>query len=139
MKYSVNLPFPPSTNRLWRTSYNRVHISTEYARWKRTADGMFYEQFSNKRPQRIEFLFTIHIVLGRQFRGGSNGRAGYTDGDNRTKAVLDWCQRAGLVKDDKFCEAWPGEWGEAPTGCRITLEALDYPWLKTGTVAPEPP
>lgn len=123
IKYSLDLPFPVSTNRMYRSNRSRVHTSAEYAAWKRTADGVFYTQIRNVRPQLLG-RFRISIVLGQQYRGGKGGRGGAarSDGDNRIKCVLDWCQRSGLIKNDNLCDGGTWDWGEAPSGCRITLE-----------------
>jgi Holliday junction resolvase RusA-like endonuclease len=114
---TIDLPFPPSTNKLWRyakvgASF-RVHNSPAYEAWIKNCDAYFYTQFS-KQPQALE-NFTVRIVLDSRLRGRS-------DGDNRIKAVLDYCQRCGLIANDRGCDAGSWEWGEAEIGCRVTLE-----------------
>jgi Holliday junction resolvase RusA-like endonuclease len=47
------------------------------------------------------------------------------DVDNRTKAVLDFATRIGLIKDDSYCEKVTSMWVPAevapPNGCRLTI------------------
>lgn len=47
------------------------------------------------------------------------------DVDNRTKAVLDFAVRVGLIKDDSHCEKVTSMWvkadGAPQYGCRLTL------------------
>lgn len=71
-----------------------------------------------------------------------------TDIDNRSKGVLDYCTRLGIIEDDSFCKMIPLMWvneqhldGHA---CRITIWPLDLPpeWLasfkKEGLELPRP-
>lgn len=57
------------------------------------------------------------------------------DLDNRTKAVLDYCVRLGVVEDDSLCKMIPLMWtNKAHLGgnvCRISFWSLDEPpvWL----------
>jgi Holliday junction resolvase RusA-like endonuclease len=101
---TVSLPFPISQNRIWRRSGNRIHISKEYADWKAQADGMFLQQRKDCGDP-IDGHFTYHFVFAEQERKGRR------DGDNLQKCVLDWCQRAGLIKDDKYCDGGSWSWG----------------------------
>jgi Holliday junction resolvase RusA-like endonuclease len=115
VKLELNLPFPISANRLWRSNRNRVHISPEYHKWKIAADGLFYLYLSGKtRPQMIG-KFTVSIILGDHER-----RRG--DGDNRIKCVLDWLQSRSLIRNDSMCDGGAWSWGEAPEGCRVIID-----------------
>jgi crossover junction endodeoxyribonuclease RusA len=114
MRIEIDLPFPPSTNRLWRISGRRLVNSVQYELWKSAANAEFYVQFAKKRPQRLG-KFTVSIILDQSKRGRS-------DGDNRLKALLDFLQRAGLVANDSGCDRGEWSWGTAPAGCRIVLE-----------------
>jgi Holliday junction resolvase RusA-like endonuclease len=114
----IDLPFPPSGNRIWRVrkaGKNLVSISPEYANWRRQADLLTISMGSCKRVKRIAGPFEAGIVLQRR-RG---------DLDNRIKGVLDWAQSRLLIADDKFCEKLTVEWGDAPHGCRLTMHALN--------------
>lgn len=110
----IDLPMPPSVNRIWRANRagpKAVSISPEYAAWKRHADGMALSMAQFRGLKTIVGPFEAKIVLRRQ-RG---------DLDNRSKGVLDWLQSRGVIADDKYCERLVLEWGDAPTGCRVTV------------------
>lgn len=110
---SLTLPFPISQNRIWRRSGNRIHISKEYAEWKAEADAAFLQQ-RKKCGEPIDGHFSYHFVFDESER--KNRR----DGDNLQKCVLDWCQRAGLIQDDKFADSGSWSWGPV-TGVFVRL------------------
>lgn len=114
---TVDLPLPISVNRIWRANKagkKRVSISPEYANWKRHADMLVMSMGALRGVRRIHGKFEARIVIQR-----TPG-----DLDNRIKGVLDWAQSRELIDDDKFCERITAEWGEAPTGCRLTLREV---------------
>lgn len=115
MRYEIDLPFPPSVNRIWRVGVRKLYSSPAYEAWKIESDVAFWQQFggSKKRPQSLG-NFTISIVL-------DENRRGISDSDNRIKPVLDFCQRAGFVINDRGCDGGSWAWGTAPAGCRVTL------------------
>ena len=52
----------------------------------------------------------------------------WRDIDNLSKAVLDWCERVGMIANDKDCSkkiTWWGTEEEAPTGCRIVITPME--------------
>lgn len=112
----IDLPMPPSVNRIWRANKagpKAVSISPEYKKWKAHADSLALSMAQFRGLKTIVGPFEAKIVLQRQ-RG---------DLDNRSKGVLDWLQSRGVIADDKFCERLTLEWGEAPHGCRVTVSA----------------
>jgi Holliday junction resolvase RusA-like endonuclease len=114
----LDLPFPISTNALWRSDRGRVHTSNEYHRWIGQADGALMEQKPPGRPVMLG-KFWFAIVLQANIRARR-------DGDNHLKCCLDWCQRVGLVHNDRDCDGGSWRWGDAPAGCRITLTGERY-------------
>jgi Holliday junction resolvase RusA-like endonuclease len=113
----LDLPFPPSTNRIWRGNGKNVYRAPKYIAWQQQADMsvMAKRQFPRRK---ISGPFSIHIALNDSNRG---------DGDNRIKAILDWCQSRDVVRNDSDCRR--GEWiwvapDQAPAGCRVTLRSL---------------
>lgn len=110
----IDLPTPISVNRIWRhnrAGKGRVSISPEYASWKRSADALAMSTGQFRGLKTIVGPFEAHIVVKR-VRG---------DLDNRAKGVLDWLQSRSVIVDDKYCERLTMEWGDAPTGCRVTV------------------
>lgn len=118
----MELPFPPSANRLWRAhnSFNgkpKFYRDGRYVSWLQECDCLC---MANKwRKQAIRGHFKAEIVLSEA------KRLGHIDGDNRIKGLLDWCQRAGLIDDDALADGVAFDWGLAPTGCRLTLIAIE--------------
>lgn len=113
----LDLPMPPSVNRIWRANKagpGRVSISPEYKAWKAHADKLVMQLAQFRGLKTIVGPFEAKIVLQRQ-RG---------DLDNRAKGVLDFLQSRSVVVDDKFCERLTLEWGVAPHGCRVTVRPM---------------
>ena len=48
------------------------------------------------------------------------------DMDNTIKALIDYARRIELVRDDspRYLRRLVVEWGEVPTGCRVTLTPI---------------
>lgn len=121
----IDLPFPPSVNRIWRgqTTGNggkRVRLSTEYKNWKKNADLVAIANGSWRQRKHVSGNFEAHIGLDNEA-----GRWG--DLDNRVKAVLDWAQSRLIIDDDKHCRRLTVEWvlhACAPDGCRLTLRSM---------------
>ncbi len=130
MQIVLDLPFPPSTNRLWRVGVRKMYDSIQYTTWRADAAVMFYQQFAKKRPQPLD-RFWIYMIID------ISRRSSVMDNDNRIKAPLDFCQTAGIVTNDSKSEGVLCEWGHAPSGCRVTL--TDYcPWKVVLTGEPPP-
>src|SRR5579872_1988539 len=114
----LDLPMPPSINRLWRMGRGRMFRSDAYVRWAEQADMtvMAARQYPKRK---IGKHFTIDVKLS------ANSKA---DGDNvAAKAILDWLQSRDVISNDKFCCRGSWEWvspDEAPAGCRVTLRSL---------------
>jgi crossover junction endodeoxyribonuclease RusA len=112
---TLDLPFPPSTNRLWRHCRGRVVLNPEYRAWiKKTDDFLIYQKV---KPAKVKVSgpFVAEIVLdeNERKRGG--------DCDNRVKAVLDYAQRVEIINNDRLAKKVSVEWGCAPHGCRLTI------------------
>lgn len=117
-EFVIDLPFPPSVNRLWRSSNkdgrSQVYLSPSYVKWKKAADAM------PRPPGFVCGRFEAEIAVCPT-KGNPRG-----DLDNRIKAVLDWSQRVGIIEDDKHCQRLIVEWVDAvraPAGCRLVLRA----------------
>ena len=119
----VDLPFPPSTNRIWRHDGNHrnrmIHLSPEYRKWKDKADVAVVANGCWRKRVVMPGRFSVLILLSRARQRG--------DLDNRIKALLDWAQRVELILDDKFCEEITARWAptaECPHGCRMIFRSV---------------
>lgn len=117
----IDLPYPPSVNRLWRSTAaekNRVYLSPAYVKWKDAADVLLLGA-KGWRAQKITGAFHIEIALCPTAQGHPRG-----DLDNRIKAVLDYLQRVEIIHNDKHCQRLLAEWVDragAPNGCRVKV------------------
>ncbi len=115
MEHTVEfwLPFPPSTNRLWRSVRGRVVLSPEYKNWKRAAsDQIQIVQHLGKSP--VLGMHQLELRLSDVFRNKG-------DADNRLKAVLDVISACQLIVDDKFCARASVEWASINHDCLVKL------------------
>jgi len=118
--FVVDLPFPPSVNRIWRLRKggNKIMRSKDYLDWLERADKHCIAQRTLAGITPIAGPFAAIIQLARN--------AGRGDLDNRAKCVLDWAQSRALIVDDKHCQLLIIEWTDrefAPDGCRLSLRA----------------
>ena len=93
--------------------------SEKYLLWINLADQLFLTQ---KRTLKNQILLGNFNCLLELVRPDNRRR----DGDNYFKAPLDFAVRAGLIKDDSYCQrgtfAWvSGDASVIPHGCRLTL------------------
>lgn len=115
-KLTLHLPFPISTNALWRSNRGRVHPSAAYVAWKAQA-GLEWMAQKKGQPKGISGAYKSILILNRDKRGRK-------DLDNYEKCVWDFCQAHGLVQNDNLCEAKYTRWGsskEAPLGVKLVL------------------
>ena len=118
---TVDLPFPPSTNGIWRKSVRGVHLSKDYKDWINRADMHLIATRTYPKGKTIIGPCEVHILLNIE-----SARRG-SDADNRIKAVLDYAQRIKLVDNDSLIMRGTWEWARpsaAPAGCRLTLREL---------------
>ena len=110
----LDLPYPTSTNRIWRSGHSRVHKSVEYKTWRRAAENLFLAQ--KRGCVAVKGHFRADIILS------SAKRRSNADCDNRSKAVLDFLEAMNLIENDCLCDRVSIEWGapeQAPEGCRV--------------------
>jgi Holliday junction resolvase RusA-like endonuclease len=110
----LDLPPPISVNRIWRKAKVGVIKSDAYKTWTKRADDMLVSLGQLRGVKPIVGKFTALIVVKRS----------RLDLDNNSKAVLDFLQSRCFIVDDKFCEELTLRWGDAPTGCRVTVRAM---------------
>lgn len=109
-----DIPYPPSTNTIWRRGRNSTYLNPAYRKWKAKADEMLSGQRNGKGWRTITGPFEVKILLPltKRFK---------TDLDNRVKGVLDWAKQAGLISDDKFQNKVVLEWADITAGAHVTL------------------
>lgn len=115
----LHLPFPPSLNLANKVGINRhsrkpfVYSSQEKSKFFRDADALFLMQKRNLRS--VDGPFNYHLILNETMRHGN------ADGDNRAKYVLDFAQRVGLIKNDKYAEGGSWSWGSCEYGAMLSI------------------
>lgn len=120
--FVLDLPYPPSVNRIWRSSPRaagkQVYLAPAYKSWKDEANA----RLMTKRGwmmRRIVGPFSADLALCPP-KGHPRG-----DLDNRIKAVLDFLQQTTVISNDKHCQMICAYWVPGPEGCRVTVK----PWL----------
>jgi crossover junction endodeoxyribonuclease RusA len=115
----IDLPFPPSTNEIWRRAGKRIILSATYRRWKTQADMAVIANGCWRRRVWMPGAFTADIIFNSKLRRKN------MDLDNRIKAVLDWAQRVELITNDCLCEEVRARWMLIDRDCRLTLQNME--------------
>lgn len=103
---TLELPYPPSVNAIWRFSGKSAYVSKQYAAWKKHADAAFLEQKSQKTVGTpIKGAFEVTMTFSERQRRWN------TDLDNRIKTTMDALQRFGLIENDSKCQKLTAAWG----------------------------
>lgn len=105
------LPLPPSANVLWRKVGKKMVISEAYKAWKLSAGWEAKAQLVGILPIMGAFAVTIELPPGR------------VDLDNYVKPLLDLCQSAGAIANDKH-NAEMHVYRMERDGVLVTLAAL---------------
>lgn len=119
--YVLDLPPPPSVNRIWRNnaagSASAVSRAPAYKAWiKEAGMAVLVDGFLRGRKT-IHGPFTAMIEIQRDMVKG--------DLDNRTKALFDFAQSHLFISNDKNLEAYTVRWSDNPgRGCRLTLREI---------------
>lgn len=127
----LDLPFPPSANRLTRHGVQRGKLvsysDAAYTSWRNEANGMFLRQRKSAGTP-VDGAFTYHLVLDEKRWPKAS------DGDNRQKAVLDFLQAVGLIEDDKYAAGGGWSWGPVD-GARVTVHPVNHARIKVKSTA----
>jgi Holliday junction resolvase RusA-like endonuclease len=110
----LDLPLPPSTNRIWRSGGGRTYRSPEYTAWWEDADRAVIAAKSYPK-RKINGPFEVHISL----KAGTRG-----DLDNRIKPLLDWAQSREIIDNDKDCQRLVAERKKEEAECIFVLRRL---------------
>jgi hypothetical protein len=139
MTVVLELPFPPSINRLWRGGGKRVYRSAEYTDWLEESQWIV----AAGRHKPILGNYEAYVLLHAPDRRRR-------DLDNFAfKAVFDLLVKTGLVQDDSHAKLIAATWVEEGPGVTVVLqkarENLDdllrrtFGALQSGQNAPERP
>lgn len=115
---ALDLPPPLSVNRLRKIDW-ASEVRNEP--WKRGADSyVFMAKRDPVKPLKLARIPRFEALL--VFDESQTG----IDLDNGVKGILDYLCFIGLIEDDgpKHMRRLVVEWGEAPTGCRVTIRPL---------------
>lgn len=128
MNVRIDLPFPPSQNRIWvggrgrnKAGPWRIYRSKQYLTWMKVADGEWLAQKPKGAFKTIEGPFKAQLKLSRPDKRRR-------DSDNYHKVVMDWAQRVGIIKDD--CNSLETRVGwvtdeEAPMGAVLIITPVN--------------
>jgi crossover junction endodeoxyribonuclease RusA len=107
------LPFPPSVNRLWRTTKTGgVHRSTEYSGWRKHAE---WASVTQVKGQKITGKYTLEITAVKPDKRRR-------DLGNLEKAVSDLLQKVKLIEDDYLCQDIRLRWAKSGPECLIIIK-----------------
>jgi Holliday junction resolvase RusA-like endonuclease len=107
------LPFPPSTNALWKKGRTGMYRSPSYKTWLNGAGWKLNEQH----PGCVRGDYAIRITLERKDRKRR-------DADNFVKAVSDLLVTHGVIEDDSFAEMVTIRWSPKVSGCRVVVRSV---------------
>lgn len=100
----IRIPYPPSTNRIWRQGQGRMHKSQQYKDWLALASWEIRAQLGPKRVITNPFKITVRVERPDRRK---------RDLDNLLKPILDLIAHYGLIENDSLCHwidtRWEGE------------------------------
>ena len=116
---TIDLPYPPSVNHVWRFGKGRAYRSAKYIAWIEEASLLWITQKS-KQPKKIAGPFSLELQVNPPDKRRR-------DLDNVLKPVLDLVQNLTIVSDDSLCGRLLVERcskDAAPLGARLVLRPL---------------
>lgn len=115
----ISLPLPPSVNVAYannkKGSGRGRYKTAVYTAWAEEAGWELIIQ----KPPKIYGNFSANIILDENKRGQS-------DIDNRVKCLFDILEKHEVIENDRMCDSFSIEWGEAPKGCIVTLKEIEH-------------
>lgn len=111
MTVTLQLPLPPSANRLWVRAQKGMRRSDEYTAWLLEAGWTAKTQ----RPGSIKGPFKVSIHASRPDKRRR-------DIDNLIKPSLDLMEHLQIIEDDADCEQVSARWVTAGEGVTIIVE-----------------
>lgn len=108
---SLELPMPPSTNKIWRRTRTGMHKSPAYLDWQMEAGWRLRAQ----RPASIAGPVVIALACERDCLASA-------DIDNRVKALFDLLVEHRVIQDDRHVVGFAAAW--APPANRLARIAV---------------
>lgn len=106
----LSLPYPPSTNSIWRNVGGKTLVSAPYRKWKALAFSEIVEQGAGAlRRNTVAGPYRMMLLADRP---DNRGR----DLGNLEKPVSDALVAAGVVEDDKHCHRMTLAWSQRAPG-----------------------
>lgn len=117
---TLNLPRPPSVNRLWKIGRGKMYRSPEYVKWLTEAGW----EIAAQKPALPIKSISGHYSLIVRLRLGSRRKG--ADLDNFSgKALSDLLQKHGITQNDSLCIKFFARWDDnLPVACRVTVRSI---------------
>jgi crossover junction endodeoxyribonuclease RusA len=111
MSVVLQLPYPPSANRLWIRARKGMRRSDEYMAWLNEAGWMAKAQ----RPKRISGPYKLSVQASRPDKRRR-------DIDNLLKPIGDLLEHIGVIENDCDCEMVTARWVTVGQGVTAIIE-----------------
>lgn len=112
----IVLPYPPSVNRLWRTTKTGgMYSSKEYKDWAKHAEWAIAAQIKGAGVKGEYALEVVAVKPDKRRR----------DLGNLEKAISDILQSTGVIENDYLCQDLHMRWAKKGPECLITVRQYD--------------
>lgn len=113
MRTHLNLPFPPSTNSLFKNRRGGRCKTARYLKWLADAEEMLSRQRTNKHTGNV----AINIFAKKPDKRRR-------DLDNLAKGVCDFLVTHKIIADDSLIQFLSMKWVENPAGAYVIIEDM---------------
>lgn len=114
----IMLPFPPSTNRIWRSVRGRNIKSKQYCDWIELAG----HKLNRQKVIEIKGRYHLQIDVGRKRNKDGKISKVHPDLDNLCKAVNDLLEEHKIIENDKLMQSLTMRWTDTIEGARVIIE-----------------
>lgn len=95
IKFTIELPCPPSANTIWRNVKGRTLKSKPYRTWLRVCDPILWNAYKDYE------MITGPCAVWIEYQPSTGN---FKDLDNVAKPILDLLQKAEVIENDRFVE-----------------------------------
>ena len=114
-KTIIELPYPPSVNRIWRVGKNkRVYKDPAYTKWIEVCQYMIFAK------KTVPVLGNYRLLIEAK-KPDKRKR----DIDNIIKAISDVLETCGIVENDCYCQEVTARWVKNGPELLIFVEKVD--------------